>query len=125
MTAPTRAPACWAVALSCAARSPCPWLTAPRPEPRRPATEDSMPAQPTTALMRKAYSRWAPVYALIHDKLPEPAARAAVRAVEACGPRILEVGVGTGLSLGYYSPSSEVQGIDLSGDMLGRGPGEW
>ena len=77
-------------------------------------------AQPTTALMRKAYQRWAPVYDIIYDKLTEPAARAAVRAVEACGPRILEVGVGTGLSLGYYAPSSEVHGIDLSEDMLAR-----
>ena len=70
--------------------------------------------------MRKAYQRWAPVYDIIYDKLTEPAARAAVRAVEACGPRILEVGVGTGLSLGYYAPSSEVHGIDLSEDMLAR-----
>jgi phosphatidylethanolamine/phosphatidyl-N-methylethanolamine N-methyltransferase len=79
-----------------------------------------MGVQPTTALMRKAYQRWAPVYDIVYDKLTEPAARAAVRAVEACGPRILEVGVGTGLSLGYYSPGSEVQGIDLSEDMLQR-----
>jgi phosphatidylethanolamine/phosphatidyl-N-methylethanolamine N-methyltransferase len=77
-------------------------------------------AQPTTALMRKAYQRWAPVYDLIYDKLTGPAARAAVKAVEACGPNILEVGVGTGLSLGYYAPSSEVHGIDLSEDMLER-----
>ena len=79
-----------------------------------------MGAEPTTALMRKAYQRWAPVYDIVYDKLTEPAARAAVRAVEACGPHILEVGVGTGLSLGYYSPSSEVHGIDLSADMLQR-----
>ena len=43
-----------------------------------------------------------------------------MRAVEACGPHILEVGVGTGLSLGYYSPGSEVHGVDLSEDMLQR-----
>lgn len=79
-----------------------------------------MPAQPSTALMRAAYRRWAPVYDLIYDKLTEPAGRAAVAAVEACGPRILEVGVGTGLSLGYYAPRSEVHGIDLSEDMLRR-----
>ena len=79
-----------------------------------------MPEQPTTALMRKAYERWAPVYDIVYDKLTEPAGRAAVRAVEACGPRILEVGVGTGLSLGYYAPTSQVHGIDLSQDMLRR-----
>lgn len=70
--------------------------------------------------MRKAYARWAPVYDLIYEKLTEPAGRAAVAAVEACGSRILEVGVGTGLSLGYYAARSEVHGIDLSADMLQR-----
>ena len=79
-----------------------------------------MSAESTIASMRKAYGRWAPIYDTIYDKLTEPAAREAVRAVEACGPRILEVGVGTGLSLGYYSPASEVRGIDLSEDMLAR-----
>lgn len=74
----------------------------------------------TTTLMRKAYSRWAPVYDVVYDKLTEPGGRAAVRAAEACGPKILEVGVGTGLSLGYYAPTSEVHGVDLSEDMLDR-----
>ena len=74
----------------------------------------------TLSAMRKAYGRWAPIYDVIYDKLTEPAARAAVSAVESCGPRILEVGVGTGLSLGYYAPTSEVHGIDLSEDMLAR-----
>ncbi len=75
---------------------------------------------PTTALMRKAYARWAPVYDVIYDKLTEPAARCAVEAAMACGPRILEAGVGTGLSLGYYRPDVEVYGVDLSEDMLRR-----
>lgn len=75
---------------------------------------------PTTALMRKAYARWAPVYDLIYDKLLEPAARAAVEAATRRGPRILEAGVGTGLSLGYYPSHAEVYGVDLSEDMLRR-----
>ena len=74
----------------------------------------------TTALMRKAYARWAPVYDVVYDKLTEPAARAAVDAAMACGPRVLEAGVGTGLSLGYYPGHAEVYGVDLSEDMLGR-----
>jgi phosphatidylethanolamine/phosphatidyl-N-methylethanolamine N-methyltransferase len=74
----------------------------------------------TTALMRKAYARWAPVYDVIYDKLTEPAARCAVEAGIACGPRILEAGVGTGLSLGYYGAATEVYGVDLSEDMLRR-----
>src|SRR5215213_5176123 len=79
-----------------------------------------MSAGPTTALMRKAYARWAPVYDIVYDKLTEPAARAAVNAAMACGPRVLEAGVGTGLSLGYYPRHAEVYGIDLSADMLRR-----
>ena len=75
---------------------------------------------PSTALMRKAYARWAPIYDVIYDKLTEPAARCAVEAAMACGPRILEAGVGTGLSLGYYAPGHEVHGVDLSEDMLRR-----
>ncbi|AWM86090.1 class I SAM-dependent methyltransferase [Microvirga sp. 17 mud 1-3] len=75
---------------------------------------------PTTALMRKAYARWAPIYDIVYDKLTEPAARAAVNAAVACGPRVLEAGVGTGLSLGYYPARAEVYGVDLSEDMLRR-----
>ncbi|MBF9234452.1 class I SAM-dependent methyltransferase [Microvirga alba] len=75
---------------------------------------------PTTAPMRKAYARWAPIYDLVYDKLTEPAARAAVAAAVACGPRVLEAGVGTGLSLGYYPKTAEVYGVDLSEDMLRR-----
>jgi phosphatidylethanolamine/phosphatidyl-N-methylethanolamine N-methyltransferase len=70
--------------------------------------------------MRKAYARWAPIYDVVYDKLTEPAARAAVGAAMACGPRVLEAGVGTGLALGYYPPHAEVYGVDLSQDMLRR-----
>jgi phosphatidylethanolamine/phosphatidyl-N-methylethanolamine N-methyltransferase len=78
----------------------------------------------TTALMRKAYARWAPVYDIIYDKLTEPAGRAAVAAAMACGPKVLEAGVGTGLSLGYYPAHAEVYGVDLSEDMLRRAQGK-
>ena len=74
----------------------------------------------TTVLMRKAYARWAPIYDLVYDKLTEPAARAAVNAAVACGPKVLEAGVGTGLSLGYYPQHAHVCGVDLSEDMLRR-----
>lgn len=77
-------------------------------------------AGPTTALMRKAYARWAPVYDVVYDKLTEPAARDAVQAALVGGRRILEAGVGTGLSLGYYPKDAEVYGVDLSEDMLRR-----
>jgi phosphatidylethanolamine/phosphatidyl-N-methylethanolamine N-methyltransferase len=36
------------------------------------------------------------------------------------GQRILEVGVGTGLSLPFFRPDSEVTGIDVSAEMLAK-----
>jgi phosphatidylethanolamine/phosphatidyl-N-methylethanolamine N-methyltransferase len=48
----------------------------------------------------------------------ENARRAAVEASERVGGRILEVGVGTGISLPYYSSKSRVVGIDISEQML-------
>ena len=87
-------------------------------------SERAHEAGPTTELMRKAYARWAPVYDVVYDKLTEPAARAAVEAAVAHGPRVLEAGVGTGLSLGYYPRDSFVCGVDLSEDMLKRARGK-
>jgi phosphatidylethanolamine/phosphatidyl-N-methylethanolamine N-methyltransferase len=87
-------------------------------------SERAPEAGPTTALRRKAYARCAPVYDVVYDKLTEPAARAAVEAAVAHGPRVLEAGVGTGLSLGYYPRDSFVCGVDLSEDMLKRARGK-
>jgi phosphatidylethanolamine/phosphatidyl-N-methylethanolamine N-methyltransferase len=44
--------------------------------------------------------------------------REAVAAACACGRDILEIGVGTGLTLPYFTPGSNVFGADLSFDML-------
>jgi phosphatidylethanolamine/phosphatidyl-N-methylethanolamine N-methyltransferase len=65
-----------------------------------------------------AYARWAPVYDLVFGAIFERARRAAIAASERKGGRILEVGVGTGISLPYYAPASRVFGIDLSEPML-------
>ncbi|CUA89552.1 class I SAM-dependent methyltransferase [Chelatococcus daeguensis] len=75
---------------------------------------------PDTASMRKAYARWAPVYDVVYDKLTAPARERAVAAALACGTHILEVGVGTGLSLEAYPTSARVTGVDLSEHMLRR-----
>ncbi len=73
--------------------------------------------------MRKAYARWAPVYDRRLRQVPaEPAARAAVEAATACGPRILEAGVGTGLVARLLPGDAEVYGVDLSEHMLRSGP---
>jgi phosphatidylethanolamine/phosphatidyl-N-methylethanolamine N-methyltransferase len=68
--------------------------------------------------LRKAYARWAPVYDLVFGTLFERGRRAAIAAAEQVGGRILEVGVGTGISLPGYSPRNRITGIDLSEDML-------
>jgi phosphatidylethanolamine/phosphatidyl-N-methylethanolamine N-methyltransferase len=70
----------------------------------------------------RAYARWAPVYDLVFGAVFEPGRRAAIAAAElVCGPRggtILEVGVGTGISLPHYSRNNRLVGIDLSEPML-------
>jgi phosphatidylethanolamine/phosphatidyl-N-methylethanolamine N-methyltransferase len=72
------------------------------------------------ARVEKIYSLWAPVYDLVFGAVFEQGRRAVVAAVERVGGRILEVGVGTGISLPYYSRASRVFGIDLSEEMLSK-----
>jgi phosphatidylethanolamine/phosphatidyl-N-methylethanolamine N-methyltransferase len=66
----------------------------------------------------KAYARWAPVYDLVFGAVFEHGRQAAIAAAERIGGRILEVGVGTGISLPYYSASSRLYGVDISEPML-------
>src|SRR5215472_16119692 len=66
----------------------------------------------------KTYARWAPVYDVVFGSVFANARRMAVDACERVGGRILEVGVGTGISLPYYSSTSRVVGIDISEPML-------
>ena len=72
--------------------------------------------------IEKAYARWAPVYDLVFGAVFERGRMAAIAAAEqACGPsggRILEVGVGTGISLPDYSRSNRLVGVDISLPML-------
>jgi phosphatidylethanolamine/phosphatidyl-N-methylethanolamine N-methyltransferase len=68
----------------------------------------------------EAYGRWAPVYDIVFGPVFSQGRRAAVVAAEGVGGRILEVGVGTGLSLGHYAKNSQIVGIDISEPMLDR-----
>ena len=68
----------------------------------------------------KAYARWAPVYDLVFGAVFERGRLAAIAAAEAIGGRILEVGVGTGISLPDYRRSNRLVGVDLSEPMLRR-----
>jgi phosphatidylethanolamine/phosphatidyl-N-methylethanolamine N-methyltransferase len=66
----------------------------------------------------KAYARWAPVYDLVFGPVFERGRHAAIAAAERVGGRILEVGVGTGLSLPHYSGACRLFGVDISEPML-------
>jgi phosphatidylethanolamine/phosphatidyl-N-methylethanolamine N-methyltransferase len=67
-----------------------------------------------------AYGRWAPVYDMIFGPVFRRGRLDAVAAAERIGGRILEVGVGTGLSLRSYSSGSRIVGIDISEPMLDK-----
>ena len=77
-----------------------------------------MTAELDTITVRNAYTRWAPFYDLVFGAIFAPGRRAAIAAAEQVGGRILEVGVGTGISLPGYSPHNRIVGIDLSEAML-------
>ena len=66
----------------------------------------------------KAYARWAPVYDLVFGAVFERGRQAAIEAAERIGGRILEVGVGTGISLPCYSRTNRIFGVDISDAML-------
>ena len=66
----------------------------------------------------KAYARWAPVYDLVFGAVFDRGRQAAIAAAERIGGRILEVGVGTGISLPDYAPTNRLTGVDISVPML-------
>jgi phosphatidylethanolamine/phosphatidyl-N-methylethanolamine N-methyltransferase len=66
----------------------------------------------------KAYAYWAPVYDLVFGAVFDHGRKAAIAAAERVGGRILDVGIGTGLSLTDYSRSNRICGVDLSEPML-------
>lgn len=68
--------------------------------------------------VRLAYRAWAPVYDYSFGVVAGPGRRFAVKKLNELSGRILEIGVGTGLSLPRYKPGLQVTGIDLSPEML-------
>lgn len=66
----------------------------------------------------KAYDRWAPIYDIVFGPVFARGRSLAAAAAERVGGRVLEVGVGTGLSLPAYPKSRGIVGIDISARIL-------
>ena len=71
--------------------------------------------------VKTAYRRYAGFYDALFGPVLQPGRRAVLEALKLKpGDRVLEVGVGTGLSLPMYPSSVQVTGIDVSSEMLAK-----
>jgi len=70
--------------------------------------------------LNNAYAAWAPIYDLVFGAVFDHGRKASIEAAERIGGRILDVGIGTGISLLDFSPSNSVIGVDISEPMLRR-----
>jgi len=71
--------------------------------------------------IKKVYGRAAGVYDVLFGPIADSGRKRVVSNVNQLpGGRVLEVGVGTGISLTHYDPKHTITGIDLSPEMLDR-----
>jgi phosphatidylethanolamine/phosphatidyl-N-methylethanolamine N-methyltransferase len=77
-----------------------------------------MPRDISEESVEKAYAAWAPVYDLVFGKVFDAGRKASIAAADRIGGRILDVGVGTGISLPDYRRDIRVVGVDYSAAML-------
>jgi len=68
----------------------------------------------------EAYDRWAPVYDLVFGGVFRSGRTQAVEAADRIGGRVLEAGIGTGISLPLYRKDCRLVGIDISKSMLDK-----
>lgn len=72
------------------------------------------------AAVKTSYRAWAPVYDYTFGAFTRIGRRRAVDYINTRSGRVLEIGLGTGLSLRHYHPHLEVTGIDVSPEMLAK-----
>lgn len=70
--------------------------------------------------VKTSYRYWAPIYDLTFGAITRAGRRRAVQHINSRSGRVLEIGVGTGLSLHHYGAHLDVTGIDVSPDMLDK-----
>ncbi|MFW2830754.1 class I SAM-dependent methyltransferase [Sphingomonas sp. ID0503] len=73
-----------------------------------------------TDKVASAYDRWAPAYDLVFGRVFKQGRSEAIVVAEQAGNRILEVGVGTGISLPQYRRTTRLTGVDISDAMLDK-----
>jgi phosphatidylethanolamine/phosphatidyl-N-methylethanolamine N-methyltransferase len=71
-------------------------------------------------MVERAYDRWAPIYDLVFGGVFGKGRHAAIVATNSIGGRVLEVGVGTGISLPQYAANTRIFGTDISEAMLAK-----
>jgi phosphatidylethanolamine/phosphatidyl-N-methylethanolamine N-methyltransferase len=76
------------------------------------------PARMDEDAVKSAYRRWAPVYDHTFGRFAAEGRKHSVEIINQSRGRVLEVGVGTGLSLPAYGRHLDIVGIDLSPEML-------
>jgi phosphatidylethanolamine/phosphatidyl-N-methylethanolamine N-methyltransferase len=77
-----------------------------------------MTAELDIGTIAKAYARWAPVYDFVFGAVFDAGRKASIAAAERIGGRILDVGIGTGISLTDYARGNRIVGVDYSEPML-------
>ncbi|MBV8792026.1 MAG: class I SAM-dependent methyltransferase [Pseudolabrys sp.] len=77
-------------------------------------------ADPSLQVMERAYEKWAPIYDALCGPFFLSGRRAAAAAARDVGGKILEIGVGTGLSFDDYDNTSEITGVDISEPMIAK-----
>lgn len=70
--------------------------------------------------VKSSYKAWAPIYDNTFGAITTAGRKRAIKHINSRQGSVLEVGVGTGLSLKHYKPHLQITGIDVSTHMLAK-----